>query len=179
MAAPLARMVFKGDKEMLRAMNRLKGGAQRRIARPAVTAGLKPIRKAARENVPVEHGLLKKSLGSIILKKSKTKVPGAVVGIIGPRSGFRQVIDGKPRDPAKYGHLVEFGTEEHTIKPRPPKKALSIDGKARAIVDHPGTTGSRFLTRAFDSKKVVAQTAFTAKARTQLAKEVARARRRK
>lgn len=105
-----------------------KPSTQRRMIRPAVTKGARIISRATKREAPKESGLLKKSIGT----KVKTYKSGVVVGIIGPRKGFRRpVIVSRAtkkgerkgtagvrvvyRDPAKYAHLVHGGTQAHGL----------------------------------------------------------------
>ena len=103
-----ATMALTGDKALIRTLDRLPAALVRRVVRPAVRSALVPINKAAKRKAPKETGLLKKSIGAVVKVYKRT---GVIWGGVGPRKGFRQVIDGKPRDPVKYAHLVEFGTE--------------------------------------------------------------------
>jgi len=80
---------------------------------------------------------------------------GAAVQIIGPAQGFKITYQGKPRDPANYAHLVEFGTAKHLISPKGGKGAtgtLKI-GQTHVVgsVQHPGFKKKPFLRPAFDS----------------------------
>jgi len=88
-----------GEKRLQRKIERLKGSAQRRIMRPAVSAGLTVVNRAAKRTAPRETGLLAKAIGKKV-KITRSSVWGAV----GPRLGFE---DEDGRDPAKYGHLAE------------------------------------------------------------------------
>ncbi len=103
-----------GDRKLAKKFEKLASTAARnRIVRRPLAAALTPISKAAKRNVPVRFGLLKKSIG----KKVKA-YPGGVWGGVGPRTGFRAVDeDGKTVDPIKYAHLVEFGTSKTSPKP--------------------------------------------------------------
>ena len=142
-------MTLTGDKELDRAFQQLPDRVQRKVARQAVSAALTPMVKAAKRLAPKDEGLLKKSIG----KKVKTyRNNGVTWGAVGARSGFKTVIDGKVHDPRKIIHLVEFGAKAHVIKPKA-RKALSVDGQARAIVHHPGTEGTRFMIRAHDQTR--------------------------
>jgi len=107
---------MQGLEGVLKAMGTLKGSAQRRVVRKAITEATKPILKDAKARAPKESGLLKKSMGrkTVTLKKK-----GIVLGFIGPRTGFKRQVTikqrGKPprtvtRDPVRYAHLREFGT---------------------------------------------------------------------
>lgn len=56
---------------------------------------------------------------------------------------------GKPRSYVMYEH---DGTPPHVIRPRKPNGALRFESRGKIVfarkVNHPGTTGTRFLTRA-------------------------------
>ena len=103
-----ATMTLTGDKALIRTLDRLPPALVRRVVRPAVRSALVPINKAAKRKAPKDTGLLKKSIGAVVKVYKQT---GVIWGGVGPRKGFRQIVDGKPRDPVKYAHLVEFGTE--------------------------------------------------------------------
>jgi HK97 gp10 family phage protein len=95
----------------------------RKAARKAIKAGVNEVTQAvlwdAKALVPKRTGLLRKSLG----RKVKSYRGGAVItGIIGPRKGFRTMINGVFVNPVKYAHLVEYGRREV----RPKKKKLLV-----------------------------------------------------
>lgn len=100
----------KGDKEVLRALKRLKRpAAAKRALRKGMNAGTSVLVKAVKARVrrgagPVP-GLLKKSIG----KRVKT-FRQAVAGFVGPRRGFLHILaDGTRVDPVRYGHIEEYG----------------------------------------------------------------------
>jgi HK97 gp10 family phage protein len=112
-----------GVKDMLAALDGLKKAVRNRILKRAVNKGIKIILKAAKGRAPRESGLLKKSLGS---KVKVYRSSGVVVGIVGPRKGFKgEVVRKKGRwfpvsvysDPVRYAHLVELGTSHAPAKP--------------------------------------------------------------
>ena len=97
-----------GGKELERMFKTLGGRVQRKVARQAVSAGAAPISKAAVEYAAEETGALKLALKG----GRKVKVypdDGATVAIIGARTNVQTEVDGKPRTPSKYSHLVEGG----------------------------------------------------------------------
>jgi len=99
-------LFIQGDKELIRKLQRLKKGATK-IVSSALGKALTPINKAAKQAAPYKFGLLKKSIG----KKVKTyRRSGTVVGMVGSRRGYEETIDGKKRDPWRYGRIVEFNT---------------------------------------------------------------------
>lgn len=110
-------------KDLMSSLDGLKNAVKNRILKKAVNKGCKIILKAAKAKAPRETGLLKKSLGSKVKVYRNT---GVVVGIVGPRKGFRQeVLRKKGRwfpamvisDPIRYAHLVELGTSHSQAKP--------------------------------------------------------------
>lgn len=105
---------------------------QNKILKKAVNDGCKLIRKTARQKVAVgETGLLKKSIGTKIVVKRST---GRVIGIVGPRTGYKsKKVKGQRKkvrtitklgeefkaagvDPVRYAHLVEKGTKHSAAK---------------------------------------------------------------
>ena len=125
-------MTLIGDRKLAKKFERLASQAVRnRVVRRPMSGALTPINRAAKANVPVRRGFLKKAIG----KKVKT-YPGGVWGGVGPRTGgqFEHVDErGRRHVPANYSHLVEFGTEHSRAEPflRPAldqnkQKALTI-----------------------------------------------------
>lgn len=108
-------MVLTGDKEVLAKLNRFNETVQQRIVKKAVRKGAKWIAQAAKRKAPVVTGLLKKSIGFKVGRARRSKA--TVIGIIGPRRGFKKIVDGKSRDPVRYAHLVEKGTSKTGAKP--------------------------------------------------------------
>lgn len=87
---------------------------------------MKPVVAQAKENAPVEHGLLKRSIG---VKVKKYKRAGIVLTMVGPRSGFGMEVDGRKRDPVYYAHLQEGGhriVRPNSLQTRWSKKVQNI-----------------------------------------------------
>lgn len=149
-----------GQQQLFGKLDGLKGSLQRKILRRAVTDAAKVVRDRAKANVPIQSGLLRKSIGT----KIKTYKTGVVVAIIGARTGFKREVTVKGprgsytqlRNPVYYAHLVEFGTKPHALgkgstlgwKGKKKSKARSQSG-----AQHPGTTGQHPLQRAWDQTK--------------------------
>ena len=136
----------------------LKKSARNKILRKAVTqatrlvlAGVKGYAKKIRDS-----GLLYRSLGS----KVKTYSNGTVVGIVGPRKGFGQVVVSKTgkrekRDPIFYAHLVERGTQAHQLG-----KGANIRSSRRSIGLshlHPGAKAQPFMRPGWDQSEAPAR----------------------
>ena len=121
----------------------VKGGVDK-----ALRAASKPVVAAIRQEVPVETGSLKKSIG---LKLRTYKRNSSRVSIIGARSKAYQTDKGK-RNPAYYAHLVEFGVKPHDLREK--RKILGngifrrIGNKARM---HPGHDGTGAFRRGFET----------------------------
>ena len=105
-------MQITGLDDLLSKLGEMRSARARRIRRDALNVAATPLLQMARQLVPVDSGLLKRSLG----KRAKTYASsGTVVVVIGPRSGFKQEVFSPKygtqyRNPTKYAHLVEKGT---------------------------------------------------------------------
>lgn len=95
-----------GDVQVIKNIGRLKTAMERKILRKAIGKGLIPIRKLAKQNVPVDEGLLKKSIKSKVTKMVSGKV------YVDPK-----IVNEKGDKPAKYAHLIEFGTKHSKAEP--------------------------------------------------------------
>ena len=136
-------------------VKRLGNEAAAKIAASASKKGLKVILKAARANAEKiqRTGLLALSL-DIVQKKYKRT--GTIFNAIGPRHGFKDPISGE--NPANIAHLVELGTDPHTIAPKGQAGALKIKrghGPTRHVkgeIHHPGAKAKPFMRPAYDAK---------------------------
>jgi len=160
-----------GAEKLVEILRKLPPVIARRCLRPALNMEGTRVLKAAKQNVPTQTKLLKKSLG----KKTKTyPKTNAVVVIVGPRKGFAQVIDGKKRNPVMYAHLVEFGAKPHWLGK---KKFLGISygRKKNNYVPrmHPGSPAQKPMTKAAKASLVGAYTRIKARMSQELDKLVA------
>jgi HK97 gp10 family phage protein len=120
-----------GTEEVKAALRDLPKKVAKKLQRGGINEGTKLVQRAAKNSAPVRKyisrnleyngGLLKKSL----YRKVKTyRNSGVIVGVVGARKGFKQVIGTRVRgknkgspiyaDPTKYLHLVELGTSRRT-----------------------------------------------------------------
>jgi len=104
-------MALVGDKELQKTLLKLSDSAARQIMRPAITAGLKPVRQTARDNAapgavfsPEASGLMRKAI-SASAKARKDSVTGKVF----VNRKVEGIVDGKKHVPGNIAHLVEFG----------------------------------------------------------------------
>lgn len=125
-----------GMQEAINSLNGVAEKLQKKLAKKAVGEANKHLLRRAKQLVPRDTGLLKKSLGR---KVKVERNSGVVVGVVGPRAGFgRQVtrVAGRKNpkteyaDPLKYAHRVELGTRRAGAKPflRP-----ALDGQQQVI----------------------------------------------
>ena len=91
---------------LLKALNQFPKNIQNNVLVGAVRAGAKPLVDAARANVPVDTGNLKKSIG---INRKRTKDKSTVWFTVSPRKG-------EPND-GFYGHMIEFGTSKIAAQP--------------------------------------------------------------
>lgn len=122
-----------GDVQLIDGLTRLQNKLQRKVVKDAIRRGLVPIRAKARRNAPRgDRGLLKKAIksqvtrmlsGKVFVDPSVVAVDGKVVKFrtknLTKKEATRQRFEylNKERaagkriiQPAKYAHLVEFGT---------------------------------------------------------------------
>ncbi len=109
---------------LLRSLEGLQDKLRKKTLKDAIGAASKVVLWEARRRAPRGSGLLRKSLGR---KVKVYRNSGVVVGIIGPRTGFKIQVGvrirgknaGKPiyANPTQYAHLVELGTRRSAAKP--------------------------------------------------------------
>lgn len=88
-----------GNLQIIQNMERLRTSGQRNILRKAIAAGLKPVAEMAKKLVHVKHGWLRKAIKTGVTKMVSGKV------YVDPK-----VVGPNGEKPAKYAHLIEFGT---------------------------------------------------------------------
>jgi len=144
------QFVLTGDKELIAKLNGLGGKVYRKVVAQASRKAFAPVVSSAKSNVVKDTGLLKKSIG---IKQKRYPRAGRIVTIVGPRTGFGKKIMAKTirgevevfRDPVRYAHLVEYGTQAHAISQG------DYIGAAEAM--HPGTAAKPFMRPAFDGNE--------------------------
>jgi len=132
-----------GDVQVIQNLRRLESKIERKIVRKAIAKGLKPIVKLAKQNAREKTGLLRSAIKSKVtkmvsgkvyvdpmvfaVKNSNTGGKFKEVKIRGPMRGmkYRDLIKGLEKHggatevikPAKYAHLLEFGTKHARARP--------------------------------------------------------------
>jgi len=148
------------DKDLILALKALPKPIQTASARDALKKSVTPILRSAKRNAQAikDTGLLAKSIGH----KAKTYRAGLVtVQIIGPRKGFKKAVIRKFKlatgriiekheiaDPAHYAHLVEFGTQGHSLgEDSSLRRGMKMQFGG---TQHPGTKPQPFIRPAYD-----------------------------
>jgi HK97 gp10 family phage protein len=133
-----------GDVQIIKNMEVLKTKGQRQVLRKAIGRGVKLVAQIARAKAPEDSGLLKQSIKSTVTKmvSGKVYVDPKVYAAKGEKTGGEYQIvklkgkkkglskadiksqitaaageDAKYHRPAKYAHLLEFGTKHAKAKP--------------------------------------------------------------
>lgn len=158
-------------------LGRFKSAIQRRILRSALTKAARVLAKEAKKLAPKDSGLLKKSIGYVV----RTYKDGRLTAVIGPRRGFKQMVTRTKRfpvksgtsafaasdiqvtemaDPVNYAHLVEYGTEPHSIAGGDDRLNKSGVAGRQIGATHPGAKARPFMRPAYDRKKGEAESVF-------------------
>ena len=82
--------------------------AAKRVLRRAASAAATPLKEAVKSRAPTETEALKKAIGKEVRSKGFN---------VDARVGARADYEHAGRRPAKYDHLVEFGTEDAPAQP--------------------------------------------------------------
>jgi HK97 gp10 family phage protein len=127
------KMRITGVAELMKKLRSIDEKVKKVALQKGIGAAAKIIKDSAKARVRRRSGQLAKSLGSKVKTFRNT---GIVVGVIGPRKGFKIMIDGKPVDPVRYAHLVENGTRRSAAHPfLRPAVEENKDGVFGAIAD--------------------------------------------
>jgi HK97 gp10 family phage protein len=150
----MSDQIISGGRELDQLLQTLPAKIERNIMRAALRAGAATILPEVKQRIPVATGALRDS-ARITTKFKKGQVSASVkVGNF----------------VAWYAHLVEFGTQPHTITAAP-GSALNVNGTVTKSVEHPGVTGRPFMRPAADAKFAEAIQAVERKVRERLTKQ--------
>lgn len=157
MAGVTGTLRLSGNRELESKLFAIEQKMRTKIVASCVRKAAKPKLSAMKSSVPVETGLLKKSLGLRVKTYRNSKV---TVAAIGPRHGHKS----GGRNPVKYAHLVEGGTKPHNIKTLrlPSGKIIKRNWK------HPGTKAVWFM-RNTRNVQAASVAAFESELRSKLA----------
>lgn len=134
-------MEIKGFKELERKIKELPEKVKRKEVIKILRTSAKPTLRAAKNEVPVASGNLKKSLGIIVGKKGRSKENPTIY--VGPRSGGRLKYDGW------YGAIVHGGRNVY----RRGFKRRHVRSKQNANAAVKFIPGNPYMDRAYNQTK--------------------------
>ena len=140
-----------GVQKLVKKLERLPTGLQRKTLHIAFRSGGKIFAEAAKRRAARRTGLLAKSLGNI---KTKTKQKGVVRYKVHPKKGFRRVLKQK-RD----GSIGVFGKKKKSAELSESKGSRIANPQAYAHLVELGTKHARahpFMKPAFDARQRIA-----------------------
>jgi len=132
-----------GDKEVRYKLDKLADTEQRRAVRPALSKGLTPVNKTAKQNAKSVSKTVSKAIGKRVKSYSTSGVVWGAVGVRNDNKWVKPVSDDyywgniDVVKPIKIAHLLEFGTDPH--------ESPYFGGG-----HHPGTDPHPFLRPAWD-----------------------------
>ena len=153
------RLDIRGEKKLVRTIERLDKRVRRKVVGKALTKASKPIVRHAKGRVNDRTGLLRLSIGT---KKKSYRQGQAIIVVIGPRKNYSAGKVAKIRaaggaaakaEPAFYAHLVHDGTKPHEIR----SVSMGGDGfrstkEGGPTTSHPGSKANPFLADAMKAK---------------------------
>lgn len=157
--ASMDQISVQGLAALEKALETLPEKMERNIVRSALRAGLKHVLQEAQARVPVKSGALRDSIKLSAKSQNKMQdgLPTAQV-----RAGNKQAF---------YAHMVEFGTQGHTIASKSGKPLFVNEGRPVYKVEHPGAAERPFMRPAFDAGNQQAIATFAATVRKRLTKQ--------
>lgn len=133
-----------GYKELQKALEQLPKALSDKVVQKALLEVARPIADQAAANVSQDQGKLKKSIKALPARTRRQKAKARQ----GP-----MVFVGPTWPDGAAGHLVEFGTKAHTIKPKAGGYLkFEIGGNTIYVrsAEHPGSRRKPFLRPAWD-----------------------------
>ncbi len=134
---------FKGIKEFEKNVKRLGGKVAKQVVRSSLKKGGTVLVKQARNNLPPQYDTLKRSIRSAFRKPKNRFYQTLKIGFT---VGKNVKYDGW------YAHIVEGGSDSHTITSKDGKIITAGDDVFARKVNHPGTKAYPFLRPAFENK---------------------------
>ena len=139
-----------GLADVFRQLRNVDKKVRNRLLKKAIRAASKLVLTSAKAKVAVRTGLLRKSLG---IKVKVYRKSGIVVGIVGPRTGYKGSGKDPDENPTNIAHLVEKGRKAVMVRT---KKTLS-DGTTAYGREAKAVPARPFLRPAFDENKAAAE----------------------
>ena len=135
-----------GLDNLVKKLQRLDKKVETKALKQSVRSAAKPVQAAAKSRVPVDSGVVKRSIGTKV-KKYK----GGASAIIGPRKGFKSKKHSEEeiKTATRVATMLEYGTPPHKID-------ITVDGK-EVTLNHPGAAAKPFMRPAFEQNKAKAK----------------------
>lgn len=127
---------IKGFEQISRKLKNIEKKAGNKVVRRGVSKMAQVVRKEMRRNAPRRSGKLNKELRYKVQRDR--------------RGGFTAKV-GAFND-AFYAKFLEDGTKPHRIPKKNGGKVV-INGSVRQNASHPGTRGTKFLSKSFDKSR--------------------------
>lgn len=157
----MIKVKITGLKNLEKNLKKLELKQAKNVLRASIRAGGRVVVKAARNNLPGNYIVLRKSL---TVKVKRQRSPVFIVAQVGTTTGKNARYDGY------YANMVEFGTDPHVIPRKRGSKSSKVnkilkfnDNVYRTSINHPGTPARPFLRPAFDNNIRQIEKAFAAK----------------
>ena len=145
--------------DIIAELETLEEDLQNKALRSGLTASAKPLKDRLKQNVPVDSGSLKKSIGQITLSKSARARLGyradQRVILVGPVRKVLSTLNGvsKKRSMGRFANWLEEGTDPHKIKPKNKFKPIRFLTGAGPLffetINHPGIRATKFMERSY------------------------------
>lgn len=137
-----AKFKLVGDKRLQQVLKSCNPSLARRVMRAGIRAGLQPIAAQARLYAPERTGLLRAAIKARVDKKG-------AFGKVFVDPAMNMEYEGRPYQPAKIAHILEFGSQKAAAQPfmRPalascrPEAIALINAKVRSALAKEGFRG--------------------------------------
>lgn len=126
---------LKGGRELQAFLNSLPAKMEASIMRAALRAGAKVVLEDAKERLTANGSVDSAKLRDSLRVSTRSR---------------RGQVSATIKTSVYYARFVEFGTQQHEIKPRR-RKSLFLAGVAREAVKHPGAGDKPFMRPALDT----------------------------
>jgi HK97 gp10 family phage protein len=152
-------MKLEGGKKLLAAFDKLPEAVGKKLLVPVIRKAAKPMVKEAKAGAPKRTGLLRIAIGVKAYRPRGSKTTS--LAVIGVRTKFKTKKNTKLAgsgkgskieiQPAKYAHLVEFGTAQHWVRANR-SGVLSFAGIVTKAALVGASRDQPFMTPAFNKK---------------------------
>ena len=137
-----AQFKLVGDKRLQSVLKSCNPSFARKVMRAGIRAGLQPIVAQARLDAPERTGLLRAAIKAQVNKRGAS-------GKVFVDPSMNMEYEGRPYQPAKIAHILEFGSRKAAAQPfmrpalalRRPEAIALINAKVRSALAKEGFRG--------------------------------------